>query len=181
MYRCENWTIKKAERWCFWTVLLEETLQRPLDSEIKPVNPKGNQPWIVIGRTDAEAEAPVLWPADAKSQLTGKDPDAGIDWGQEEKGTTEDDMVAQWTWVWANSGREWRTGKPGVLQFMGSQRVRCDLATELNWIVALFLVFWETSILFSTVTPPIYSPTNSVWGVPNTFLMTVKCCSFAFL
>ena len=75
--------------------MLEKTLGRPLNSkETKPVNPKGNQPWIFIGSTDAEAEAPVLWPPDLKkSQLIGKDPDAGKDWGQEEKGTTEDEMV----------------------------------------------------------------------------------------
>ena len=73
-------------------VLLEKTLESPLDSkEIKPVNPKGNQPWILIGRIDADTEAPILWPPDVNSQLTGKDPDAGKDWGQEEKGTTESD------------------------------------------------------------------------------------------
>ena len=78
-----------AKNWCFWTVVLEKTLESPLDSkELKPVNPKGNQPWIFIGRTDAEAEAPILCPPDAKSWLIGKDPDAGKDWGQEEKGVT---------------------------------------------------------------------------------------------
>ena len=80
------------KNWCLITVVLEKTLQNPLDSkEIKPVNPKGNQPWIFTGRTDAEA--PILWPPDAKSWLIGKDPDAGKDWRQEEKGTTEDEMV----------------------------------------------------------------------------------------
>ena len=79
---------------CFWIVVLEKTLESLLDSkEIKPVNPIGNQPWIFIGRTDAEAEVPALWPPDVKSRLIGKDPDAGKDWGQEEKGTTEDKMV----------------------------------------------------------------------------------------
>ena len=74
--------------------MLEKTLASPLDSkEIKPVHPKGNQPWIFIGRTDAEAEAPILWPPDAKGWLIGKDPDAEKDWGQEEKGSTEDEMV----------------------------------------------------------------------------------------
>ena len=78
--------------WCFWTVMLEKTLESPLDSkEIKPVNSKGNQPRMFIGRTDAEAEVPILWPPDAKSWLIGKDPDAGKDWSQEEKGTTEDE------------------------------------------------------------------------------------------
>ena len=85
----EGWAVKN---WCFWIVVLEKTLESPLDSkEIKPVNPKGNQPWIFFGRTDAEA--PILWPPDAKSWLIGKDPDAGKDWGQEEKGMTEDEMV----------------------------------------------------------------------------------------
>ena len=87
----ESWTLKK---WCFWTVVLEKTLESPLDcKEIKPVYLKGNQPWIFIGETDAEAEAPVLWPPDGKNWLTGKDPDAGKDWRQKEKGTTEDEMV----------------------------------------------------------------------------------------
>ena len=98
MYRCESWNIKKAESqridWCFQIVVLEKTLESSLNcKEIKPVNSKRNQPWIFTGRTDAEAEAPILWPPDAKSQLTGKDPDAGKDWGQEEKGMTEDEMV----------------------------------------------------------------------------------------
>ena len=105
--------------------------------EIQPVHPKRNQSWIVIRRTDSEAEIPILWPPDGKSWLIWKDPDAGKDWGQEEKGTTEDEMVGwhltQWTWVWVNSGSWWCTGRPGVLRFMGSQRVRRDWATELNW------------------------------------------------
>ena len=99
MYRYESWATKKAEpkNWGFRTVVLEKTLESPLDSKIKPVNPKGSQPWIFIGRTDAEALV-ILWPADAKNQLTGKDPDAGKDWGQE-KGTTEDEMVGWHHWT----------------------------------------------------------------------------------
>ena len=97
MYGCGSWTIKKAEcwkNWCFWTVVLEKTPESPLDcKEIKPVHPKGNQSWIFIGRTDAEAETPVLWPPDAKNWLIWKDPDVGKDWRQEEKGMTEDEMV----------------------------------------------------------------------------------------
>ena len=92
--------IRAPTNWCFQTVLVEKTLESSLDSkEIKPVNPKGNQPWIFIGRTDAEAEAPIFWPPDAKSQLIGKDPDAGKDWRQEEKGTTEDEMVGWHHWL----------------------------------------------------------------------------------
>ena len=87
----EGWAPKN---WCFWTVVLEKTLENPLDcKDIKHVSPKGNQPWIFIGRADAEAEAPILWPPDVESQLIGKDPDAGQDWGQKEKGETEDEMV----------------------------------------------------------------------------------------
>ena len=90
MYGCESWTVKKVERrknWCFWTVMLEKALESPLDcKEIQPVHPKGNQSWIVIGRTDAKAKTPILWPPDATNWLTGKDPDAGKGWKQEEKG-----------------------------------------------------------------------------------------------
>ena len=97
MYGCESWTIKKAwvlKNWCFWTVVLENTLKSPLDcKEIQPVCAKGDQSWVFIGRTDIEAETPMLWPPDAKSWLIWKDHDSGKDWGQEEKGATEDDMV----------------------------------------------------------------------------------------
>ena len=86
----ENWVLKN---WYIQTVVLEKTLESPLDwKEIQPVHPKGNQPWIFIGRTDAEAEALILWPPDVKSRLIGKDPDAGKDWGQEEKGAAEGEM-----------------------------------------------------------------------------------------
>ena len=87
----ESWAQKN---WCFWTVLLEKTLESPLDyKEIQSVHPKGNQSWIFIGRTDAEAKTPVLWPPDVKNCLIGKDPDGGKDWRQEEKGMTEDELV----------------------------------------------------------------------------------------
>ena len=87
----ESWALKNL---CFWIVVLEKTLESPLDcKEIKPVHPKGNQSWIFVGRTDAEAETSILWPPDAKNWLTGKDSEAGKDWGQEEKGMTEDEMV----------------------------------------------------------------------------------------
>ena len=118
MYGCESdhkegWVPKN---WYFWTIALEKSLESPL--EIKPVNPKGNQSWIFIGRTDVEA--PILWPPDAKGWLTGKDPDAGKDWGQEETGMTGWDgwmaSPTQWPWTWANSRRWWGTGKPGCSQ-----------------------------------------------------------------
>ena len=105
------------KNWCFWTVVLEKTLESPLDcKEIKPVNPKENQPWIFVGRTDAEAETPILWPPDAKNRLIGKDPDAGKDWGQEEKGMAEDEMVGWYHWV---DGHEFEQA-PGVTDGQGS-------------------------------------------------------------
>ena len=133
----EGWGLKN---WCFLTAVLEKTLESPLDSrENKPVNPKGNQLWLFIGKTDAEAEAPILWPTNAKSQFIGKDYDAGKDWRQE-KGVTEDEMVGwhhwvQQTWIWANSRRQSRTGKPVVLQSMGLQRL-----TQLSlWTLTMLL------------------------------------------
>ena len=120
----EGWVLKN---WCFWVVVLVKTLESPLDcKEIQPIHHKGNESWIVTGRTDAETEAPILWPPDTKSWLIGKDPDAEQDWRQEEKGKTEDEM-AGWHHrlsahqFWAIFGIWWRTGKPGVLQSMGSQ------------------------------------------------------------
>ena len=132
----ETWVLKNR---CFWTVVLEKTLERPLDyKEIQPVHPKGNQFWILIGRIDAEAETPILWPPDAKNWLIGKDPDAGKYWRQEEKGATEDEMVG---WHHRLDGHEfeqvlgswWWTGKHGMLHSMGSQRVGHNWVTELNW------------------------------------------------
>ena len=135
----EVWVPKN---WCFWTVVLEKTLASPLAcKEIQLVHPKGNQSWIFTGRTDAEA--PILWPPDVKSLLIETDLDAGKDWRQEEKrerlkaGGEADDRgqdgwiasLTKWTWVWASS-EKWRTGKPDMLQSMGSQRVRRDWVTE---------------------------------------------------
>ena len=130
----ESWALKN---WCFWSVVLEKTLESPLDcKEIQPVHPKGSQSWAFIGRTDVEAETPILWPPDAKNWLMWKHPDSGKDWGQEEKGMTEDKMASptRWTLVWVNSASWWWTGRLIVLQSMVSQRVRHDWATELNWI-----------------------------------------------
>ena len=129
---------------------VEKTLESPLDcKEIQPVHPKGDQSWVFIGRTDVEAETPILWPPHAKSWLTGKSPDAWRDWGQEEKGNNRgwDGWMASptwWTWVWINSRSWWWTGRPGVLRFMGWQRVRHDWVTELNWILTVSII-WEFS------------------------------------
>ena len=115
--------------------MLEKTRQSPLDSkEMTPINPRGNQSWIFIGSTDAKVEALIRWPPNAKRQLVGKDPDAGKDWGQEEKGVTEEEMFGWHHWVTGHKSeqtrRQWKTGKPGVLQSMGSQRVGHNLVTE---------------------------------------------------
>ena len=97
MYGCESWDYKESwvlKNWGFWAVVLEKTLESPLDcKKIQPVHPKGDQSWVFIGRTDAEAEVPIFWPPDVKSWLIWKDPDVGKDWRQEEKGTTENEMV----------------------------------------------------------------------------------------
>ena len=131
----DSWVLKNQ---CFWTVVLEKTLEHSLDcKEIQPVLPKGNQSWTFIGRTDAEAEAPILWPSDSKNWPFVKDPIVGKDWRQEEKGTTEDEMVGWYHWL---DGHEWSNfwelpmdRRPGVLLSTGSQRVGCDSVTEPNW------------------------------------------------
>ena len=123
--------------WCFWTVVLEKSLDSPLDcKEINPVHPKGNQSWLFIGRTDAEDETPILWPPDAKNWLIWKDPDAGKDWRQEEKGTTEDEMVEWHNWF---DGHEFEQ-VPVVGEGQGSLACcspwgfkELDMTVQLNW------------------------------------------------
>ena len=145
----ESWMLKI---WCFWTVVLEKILESPLDcKEIQLVHPEGDQSWVFIGRTDAEAETPVLWPSHAKSWLIGKAPDAGRDWGQEEKGDDRgwDGWMAsptRWTWVWVNCGSLWWTGRPDMPWFMGSQsRTWLSDWTELNWVTSTndYLDWWS--------------------------------------
>ena len=130
----ESWVLKN---WCFWTVVLEKTLESPLDcKEIQPVHSKGDQSWVFFGRTDAKAETPVLWPPHAKGWLIGKDSDAGRDWGQEEKGTTEDEM-AGWHHRLDGHESEWT---PGVGDGQGSLVCynswgckELDMTERLNW------------------------------------------------
>ena len=130
----ECWALKN---WCFWTVVLEKTLESPLSSkEIQPVHSKGNQSWIFIGKTDAEAESQILWPPDGKNWLLGKDPDSGKDWKQEEKRMTEDEMVGWHHWL---DGHEFEQA-PGVGDGQGSLaccspwgRKEWDTTEGLNW------------------------------------------------
>ena len=133
----ESWALRN---WYFWTVVLEKTLEGPLDcKEIQPVHPKGDQSWMFIGRTDAEAETPILQPPHAKSWLIGKDPDAGKDWGQEEKGMTEDEMVGWHHWL-DGHGFWWTPGvgdRQGDLACCGSWgRKESDTTEWLNWAEA---------------------------------------------
>ena len=131
---CEESSVLK--NWCFWTVVLEKTLESPLDcKEIKPAHPKGDQSWIFIGRADVEAETAVLWPPDVKNWLVGK----YRCWERLKAGGEGDNRewdawmasLTQWTWVWVNSGSWWWTGRPGVLQSMGHKE--SDTTEQLNW------------------------------------------------
>ena len=127
----ERWPLKN---WCFWTVVLEKTLESPFDcKDIKPVHSKGNQSWIFIGRTDAEAETPILWLPDAKNWLIGKDPDSGKDWRQEEKGVTEDEVAGWHHWLDEHDFKQ----APGVGDGQGSSSPwglkESDMTERLNW------------------------------------------------
>ena len=143
----------EAYKWLLWTVVLEKTLESPLDStEIKPVNPKGNQPWIFIRGTYAEAEAPIFWPPDVKNWLTGKDPDSGKDWTQEEKRTTEDEMV--W-WHHQLNGHEFEEA-PGVGDGQGTLACyspwgckESDTTEGLNWVSPKLSFFDTQFFLFA--------------------------------
>ena len=130
--------VKASLGWfSFWTVVLEKTLESPLDcKEMQPVHPKGDQSWVSIGRTDVEAETPLLWPPDAKSWLIWKDPDAGKDWGQEEKGKTEDEMVGWHHWL-DGHGFGWTLGvvdgQGGLVCCSSWGRKELDTTEQLNW------------------------------------------------
>ena len=137
----ESWVLKN---WCFWNVVLEKILESPLDwKEILPVHPKGNQSWIFIGRTDAEAETLIHWPPDVKNWLIGKDPDAGKDWRREEKGTTEDEMVG---WHHRLNGHEFEQAPgagEGQGKLAGCSPWNCkesDTTERLNWIELMTII-----------------------------------------
>ena len=173
----EGW----APNWCFWTVVLEKTLESPLDSkEIQPVHSEGDQSWVFFGRNDAKAETPVLWPPDAKSWLIGKESDAGRDWGQEEKGMTEDEMAG---WHHQLDGREskWTPGVgdgQGGLECCDSRgRKESDTTEQLNW-----------AELMEAVAGRLYCKefkNNFYWTIVDlqycvSFRCTAKCVSYAY-
>ena len=154
------------KNWCFWTVVLEKTLQSPLDcKEIQPVHPKGDQSWVFIGRIDAEPEAPIFWPSDVKNWLIGKDPDAKKDWRQEEKGTTEDGVVGWHHWLDRQESEE----APGVDYGQGGLaccspwgRKESDVIKWVNWshkFTSLFpswkglfaWILWTVLLIFSSL------------------------------
>ena len=147
----DSWELKN---WCFWTVVLEKTLERPLDcKEIQPVHPKGNQFWIFIERNDVEAETPILWPPDAKNWLIWKDPDAGKDWGWEEKGMTEDEMVGWHYWLNRHEfgyalGVHDRQGCLACCSPWGSKE--SDMTEQLNWtdVRLSSMCSWEIQVNF---------------------------------
>ena len=155
----ESWAPKN---WCFWTVVLEKTLESPMDcGEIQPVHSKGDQPWVIFGRNDTKAETPVLWPPHEKSWLIGKDSDAGRDWGQEEKGTTEDEMAG---WHQQLDGREFEwtrgvgDGQGGLACCDSWGRKESDTTERLNWTEhvqnwTLYLLSTDPLLLYSEHLP----------------------------
>ena len=167
----ESWALKN---WCFCTVVLEKTLESALDcKKVQPVHPKGDQSWVFINRTDVEAETPIIWPPDAKSWLIWKDPDAGKNWGQEEKGMTEDEMVG-WHHQLNGHGFRWT---PGVGDGQGGQacysswgRKESDTTEQLNWteliLCRLGKVIWKLEVWLEKAMAP-HSSTLA-WKIPWT-------------
>ena len=155
----ESWAQKN---WWFWTVVLEKSLESPLDcKEIQPVHPKGDQSWVFIGRTDVEAETPIFCPPDAKSWLIWKDPDARKDWGQEEKGTTEDEMVGWHHWL-NGHGFGWilgvGDGQGGLVCCSSWGRKELDTTEWLNWTEQkLVLKWWIQGIMHLLKAIELYS------------------------
>ena len=164
MLKLDHKEVWVPKNWCIWTVVLEKSLESPLDCKgIKPVNPKGNQSWIFIGRTDAEAETAILWSPDVKNWFIGKDPDAGQDWRREEKGLTEDEMVGWHHWL---DGHEFDQAlgvgdQQGVLACCISQSCKeLHMTEQLNWT--------ELYIYFPRIKSPTFDFNTSMEKDPRT-------------
>ena len=164
----ESWTRKKlsAKNWSFCTVVLEKTLESFLDcTVIQPIHPKGYQSWVIIGKTDVETETPIFWPPDAKSWLIGKDPDAGKYWGQEEKGTTEEDMV-RWHHQLSGRGLRWTPrvgdGQGGLVCCNSWCRKESDTTNKLNWLPLSFSVKTSPSV-FPFVSSSLHLSTSIIY------------------
>ena len=178
----EGWALKN---WWFWTVVLEKTLESPLDcKESQPVHPKGNQPWLFIRWTGAEAEASILWPPDAKSQFIGKEPDAGKGWRQEEKGTIEDKMVGWHHWLNGHEFEQTPGDGEGQESLACYSPWGCKKSDRTKWLnnnsVILCLAFWKTARLFSTVAP-LFVQFHQYW-LRSLFLhIRTNTCPFFFV
>ena len=181
----ESWAV---QNWCFWTVVLEKTLESPLDcKEIQPVHPKGDQSWVFIGRTDVDAETLILWPPDAKSWLIWKDPEAGKDWGQGEKGMTEDEMVG-WHHRLDGHGFGWiprvGDGQRGLACCGSWGRKELDTTERLNWtdchLVSRRRILCS-ALFFNIVT--IYEPFLSTYSERLSVISIARIlpCSFFLL
>ena len=168
------WSFIGLKDWCFWIVVLEKTLKSPFDNkEIKPVNPRGNQFWIFIGRADVEAEAPMSQPPDAKNWLIGKDPDTGKDWGQEEKGRTEDETVVWHHWLDGHESEQALgvCGGQGSLvccKSKGSQRVRHNWVSWTDWPLKM------TSQLFMFLYGHMSCPSKTEGDLERSTYFTLK-------
>ena len=179
LYHKESW---EAKIWCFWTVVLEKTLESPLDCmELKPVNPKGNQPWIFIGRSDAKAEAPIFWPPDAKNWLICKDPDAGKDWRQEDKGAAEDEMVGWHHWLDNHEFEQapgvlhseaWRAAVHGVAE---SRTWLSDWTELLNWTELKKKLCSQRNEVLNIINESHCSSERKVWDHLFSFLLLQRC------
>ena len=177
------------KNWCFWTLVLEKTLESPLDrKEIQPVHPKGDQSWVFIGRTDAKAETPVLWPPHVKSWLIWKDSDSGRDWGQEEKGTTEDEMAG---WHHRLDGHEFEwilevgDGQGGLACCSSWGHKDLDTTERLNWNVIMpinYMIMGVISIILLSIHVFFVTSGNAQILELNVSLLTSQfCCCIPYL
>ena len=175
----ESWVPKN---WCFCTVMLEKTLESPLDcKEIQPVHPKGDQSWVFTGRTDAEAETPIVWSPHMKSWLIGTGW-KGLGAGGEGDDRGWDGWMAsltRWTWVWVNSGNWWWTGRPGMFRFLGLQRVRHDWVAEVKWTENHLSILTVIGLAKKCIQVKLFGQSNTKESAPGKqweeWIITIYC------